>query len=259
MASVRPVDAPGGQRPGVSSSEPLQVGILTRGKPTLGMVLVSLLLQENVSLSVHIVDTAPTPVVKRDEVIFAMRLAFDRGVHCAYEYSKEKYRAFSVGRLTLLESMAGHHISFMDDDIVLASGALAGLASWVAGRGMFGYASPLCKTHGQVADALPGRPNYSPGGIIYQDEPVRRLLLDYYSTTSDVLDARGPAERVWENAFLSELFPALGRVCAVLPECMSYHLDYRDRPTRYAVDERLVAASVARAHQAAQARGIQAS
>jgi len=39
-------------------------------------------------------------------------------------------------------------------------------------------------------------------------------------------DARGPRERVWELEFLTELFPALGRVTEVQHDTVSYHLDY---------------------------------
>lgn len=235
---------------------PLQVGILTRGKPTLGMALVSLIMQEGQPLYVHIVDTSPTPVVKRDDVVFAMRLAFDRGVHCGYEYSKERQRAFSVGRLKLLEALDKPRLVFMDDDIVLAPAALAGLAKWAQARGVFGYVSPVCKNYGEAARPDPERPYYSPGGIMYQDAVVRRLLIDYYSTTVDVLDARPASDKVWENAFLSEVFPALERPCAVLEHCMSYHLDYRERPTRYALDDRLIGHSRALARaMAARARG----
>jgi len=55
---------------------------------------------------------------------------------------------------------------------------------------------------------------------------VRNILLEYYNNNTDVLDARGPRERVWELEFLTELFPALGRVTEVQHETVSYHLDY---------------------------------
>jgi hypothetical protein len=215
------------------------------------MALVSLLLQEGRPLYVHIVDTAPTPVVKRDDVVFAMRLAFDRGVHCGYEYSKEKHRAFSVGRLKLLEALHRPMLVFMDDDIVLSPGALAGLAEWAEARGAFGYVSPVCKNYGETAAPVPGRAHYSPGGIMYQDALVRRLLMDYYATSVDLLDARPAPEKVWENAFLSELFPALERPCATLDHCVSYHLDYRERPNRNVIDDRLINRSVAMARNVA--------
>ena len=56
----------------------VDVGILTRGKPTLGITLSSLLLQDTSQLRIHIVDTGESPVVNRDDVTQAMRLAFDR-------------------------------------------------------------------------------------------------------------------------------------------------------------------------------------
>src|SRR5262249_5035571 len=37
--------------------------------------------------------------------------------------------------------------------------------------------------------------------------------------------AKGPRERVWELAFLTELFPALGRVTEIQNDTVSYHLD----------------------------------
>jgi hypothetical protein len=55
---------------------------------------------------------------------------------------------------------------------------------------------------------------------------VRNILLDYYASTSDVLDVRGPRERVWELVLLTELFPALGRLTEVQRDTVSYHLDY---------------------------------
>ena len=48
-------------------------------------------------LRIWIVDTAEQPVIKRDDVLFALKLAQDRGIRCEYEYSKERQRAFSVG------------------------------------------------------------------------------------------------------------------------------------------------------------------
>ncbi len=232
---------------------PVQVGILTEGKPTLAMVLVGLVLQDSQPVDIYIVDTAESAVIKRDDVVFAMRLAFDRGVHCGYEHIKERNRAFSVGRLRLLEEMSGTLISFMDDDIVLDPSAVKSLYEWAIGAGTFGFVSPVCKNWGDADSHLPGRPHYSPGGLIYQDEMVRRLLSDYYTSTSDVLDARPSGPRLWEKAFLSELFPALGRECQVRPDCLSYHLDYRERPVRYRIDDTLIQDSVAHAREVAAA------
>lgn len=242
-----------GSAPVLAPDEPIQVGILTEGKSTLAMVLVALVLQESVPLDISIVDTAEDAVIKRDDIVFAMRLAFDRGVHCGYERIKERNRRFSVGRLRLLDELTGPLISFMDDDIVLAPSAAHNLYERARQAGTFGFMSPVLKNWGDGDGPLPGRPNYSPGGIIYQDAMVRRLLREYYETTTDVLDARGGPERFWEKAFLSELFPALGRVSEVRPDCLSYHLDYRERPVRYRIDDSLIQASAAHARAVAAA------
>jgi hypothetical protein len=237
----------------LAPDETVQVGILTEGKPTLAMVLVGLVLQESVPLEISIVDTAENAVIKRDDVVFAMRLAFDRGVHCGYERIKERNRRFSVGRLRLLDELKGPLISFMDDDIVLAPSASHNLYAWAQTAGRFGFVSPVTKNWGDADSPSPGRAHYSPGGLIYQDETVRRILQEYYDTTTDVLDARGSSERFWEKAFLSELFPALGRACEVRPDCISYHLDYRERPVRYRIDDEVVRASAAHARAMAAA------
>ena len=235
----------------LAPDETVQVGILTEGKSTLAMVLVGLVLQESVPLDISIVDTAENAVIKRDDVVFAMRLAFDRGVHCGYERIKERNRRFSVGRLRLLDELTGPLISFMDDDIVLAPSAAHNLYERARQAGMFGFISPIIKNWGDADGLMPGRPHYSPGGIIYQDTLVRRLLREYYETTTDVLDVRGGPDRFWEKAFLSELFPALGRTSEVRPDCLSYHLDYRERPVRHRIDDSTVAASAAHARAVA--------
>ena len=240
---------------GPERDEPVQVGILTEGKPTLAMVLVALVLQEDYPVDIYIVDTAESAVIKRDDVVFAMRLAFDRNVRCGYEHIRERNRAFSVGRLRLLDELTGRFISFMDDDIVLAPSAVRNLHDWARRAGTFGFVSPTIKNWGEADSHLPGRPHYSPGGIICQDETVRRVLREYYSTTSDVLDARGSGERLWEKAFLSELFPALGRECQVRPDCLSYHLDYRERPVRYRIDDEIIQASIDHARRMAASAG----
>src|SRR5215213_3179123 len=250
-SSTQPV--PSDSESALAPDQPVQVGILTEGKSTLAMVLVGLVLQESVPLDISIVDTAQNAVIKRDDVVFAMRLAFDRGVHCGYERIKERNRRFSVGRLRLLDELTGPLISFMDDDIVLAPSAAHNLYERARQAGAFGFMSPVCKNWGDAEGPLPGRPNYSPGGIIYQDDVVRRLLRDYYSTTTDVLDVRGGPERYWEKAFLSELFPALGRVSEVRQDCLSYHLDYRERPVRHRIDDSIIGASTAHARAVASA------
>jgi hypothetical protein len=239
--------------PAISPDEPVQVGILTEGKATLAMVIVGLVLQESVPLDIYIVDTAESAVIKRDDVVFAMRLASDRGVYCGYEHIRERNRKFSVGRLRLLDELRGPLISFMDDDIVLAPSASHNLYERARQAGAFGFLSPVLKNWGDADNPLPGRPHYSPGGIIYQDPIVRRVLQEYYQTTTDVLDARGGPDRLWEKAFLSELFPALGRASEVRADCLSYHLDYRERPVRYRVDDGIVQASVSHAQRLAAA------
>src|SRR5215213_7614691 len=110
-----------------AETAPIGVGILTKGKPTLSMVLVSLLLQDGCPLRVHIVDTAPSPVVRRDDVVFALRLAFDRQIVCEYEYSREKERACGGGRQRRLEALANPLLVFMDDDVVLPADTVARL------------------------------------------------------------------------------------------------------------------------------------
>jgi len=235
------------------ADEPVQIGILTEGKSTLAMVIVGLVLQESVPLDIYIVDTAENAVIKRDDVVFAMRLASDRGVYCGYEHIRERNRKFSVGRLRLLDELTGPLISFMDDDIVLAPSATHNLYERSRQAGTFGFFSPVLKNWGDADNPLPGRPHYSPGGIIYQDPLVRNVLREYYQNTTDVLDARGGPDRLWEKAFLSELFPALGRESEIRQDCLSYHLDYRERPVRYRIDDSLVQASVSHARTVAAA------
>lgn len=230
-------------------AEFVDVGILTKGKPTLGMTLVTLLLQESVRIRVHLVDTADKPVIKRDDVLFALKLAQDRGIICEYEYSKERQRAFSAGRLRLLEGLTGPHTSFIDDDIVLPSSTLAGLASTVFGKGEYGYVAPVCVNAGASRGFLADRPHYSPGGLFYQDALVRAILLEYYSETVDVLDARNTPDKVWELAFLTELFPALGRATRVQEGSLSYHLDYHRGMRWELTEERLLARSRAKVNE----------
>ena len=237
----------------LNPDQPVQVGILTEGKATLAMVIVGLVLQESVPLDIYIVDTADSAVIKRDDVVFAMRLASDRGVYCGYEHIRERNRRFSVGRLRLLDELTGPLISFMDDDIVLAPSASHNLYKRARQAGTFGFLSPICKNWGDADLPLPGRPHYSPGGLIYQDGLVRRVLQEYYQTTTDVLDVRGGSDRLWEKAFLPELVPALGRDSEVRSDCLSYHLDYRERPVRYRVDQGVVQASVGHARTMAAA------
>jgi hypothetical protein len=206
----------------------IQVGILTKGRPMLAMVIANLVLQEEHPIEIFIVDTGDQPAIKRQEVMSVLRLAQDRGVRCEYELHRDRQRAFSGGRLKLLENLTGPLLAFMDDDIVLAGTAsMASLARRAAELGpRLGWVAPLCVNAGSARGFLRDRPHYSPGGVFGQDEIVRSILLEYYNNNSDVLDAKGPRERVWELEFLTELFPTLGRVTEVQQETVSYHLDY---------------------------------
>lgn len=223
--------------PSQSGEATIEIGILTKGKPTLSMALVSLLLQENRNIRIHIVDTSESPVIKRDDVVYALRLAFDREISCGYEHSRERRRAFSAGRLKLLQSLTGQHICFMDDDIVMASSTLALMQPVLQANPGYGYVSPFCKNAGFVGGPLAGVPHFSPGGIFYQDSLIRSILLEYYATTTDVLDEKKTPNKVWEIAFLTELFSQLQRKCIVLPSTITYHLDYRERPSNLNWDE----------------------
>jgi Glycosyl transferase family 2 len=207
---------------------PVQVGILTRGRPMLGMVIANLVLQEEQPLEIFIVDTGEQPAIKREDIMSVLRLAQDRRVRCEYELHRDRQRAFSGGRLSLLESLTGPLLAFMDDDIVLANTtAMASLARRAESLGShLGWVAPYCINAGSARGFLRDKPHYSPGGIFAQDEIVRAVLLEYYRNNSDVLDARGPRERVWELEFLTELFPALGRTTEVQHDTVSYHLDY---------------------------------
>jgi DNA-binding transcriptional ArsR family regulator len=215
--------------PAEQSQQPtIQVGILTKGRPMLATVIANLVLQEEHPIEIFIVDTGDQPAIKRVDVMSVLRLAQDRHVRCEYELYRDRNRAFSGGRLKLLEELTGPLIAFMDDDIVLAGmAALASLASRAAELGSsLGWVAPYCVNAGSARGFLKDRPHYSPGGILAQDEIVRNILLEYYNNNTDVLDSRGPRERVWELEFLTELFPALGRVTEVQHETVSYHLDY---------------------------------
>jgi hypothetical protein len=206
----------------------VQVGILTRGRAMLATVIANLVLQEEQPLEIFIVDTGEQPAIKREDVMAVLRLAQDRGVRCEYELHRDRHRAFSSGRLKLLENLTGPRLAFMDDDVVLAgTAALACLGQRATELGpLLGWVAPYCVNAGGSRGFLRDKPHYSPGGIFGQDQVVRNILLEYYNNNSDVLDARGPRERVWELEFLTELFPALGRTTEIQQETVSYHLDY---------------------------------
>ncbi len=221
----------------------IEVGILTKGKPTLGMVLANLLMQDLEGLRILIVDTSDSPVINREDVLFALKLAQDRKIRCDYQRSRDKQRNFSVGRLALLEQLTGPHVCFMDDDVVLPSASLTRMAEWAFARASYGYIAPTCVNAGVSRGFLADRMHYSPGGIFFQDEAVRTILQEYYATTVDVLDTQKTQDKVWELAFLAELFPALGRECAVQSDNVSYHLDYHRGVRWDLMEEKLLVAS----------------
>lgn len=213
----------------------------------LATVIANLVLQDEHPIEIFIVDTGDQPSIKRVDVMSVLRLAQDRRVRCEYEMHRDRQRAFSGGRLKLLENLTGPLIAFMDDDIVLAGmAAIASLARRAEELGpSLGWVAPYCINAGSARGFLKDRPHYSPGGILAQDELVRGILLEYYNNNTDVLDARGPRERVWELEFLTELFPALGRVTEVQHDTVSYHLDYGGS-TRWDLMEEALAATTRR-------------
>lgn len=230
----------------------IEIGILTRGKPTLAMTLTSLLLQQVQDIRIYIVDTSDTPVINRDDVAFALRLAFDRHIACNYEYLREKERAFSTGRLRILEALKGPNLCFMDDDIVLPSPSLARLLDAIQATPMHGFVAPFCQHSPFPPGYASDVPLYTPGAIFRQDEVVRDILLDYYRRSVDVLDRKRSSEKVWEPVFLSRLFPALDRPCEIQEDNVVYHLDYKEPRNWDAFQEQVVARSEDRARELAK-------
>lgn len=227
----------------------LEIGVLTLGKPTLSMALSSLLLQEERRIRIHIVDTSPQPIIDQMEVQCALRLAADREIRCTYEHLRDEKRAFSLGRLALLEALKGPNICFMDDDVVIPSHALAAMLEYMKHHPDYGWLAPFCKNAGTVRTAMTGRPHYSPGGVFRQDRLVRNILLEYYETTVDVLDKQRSRGKVWEIAFLTELFPMLGRQSHLQENNVIFHLDYHERPNWDLLQEDLVRNSRKRAEE----------
>jgi hypothetical protein len=224
----------------VSAGAALEIGILTLGKPTLSMALSSLLLQDEPNIRIHIVDTAPLPIINRPEVQSVLRLAADRNVVCSYEHLQDEQRAFSRGRLALLEALRGPNVCFMDDDIVMPSRALTRMLSYITKHVDYGWLAPYCKNVATARTALAGKMHYSPGGAFRQDKLVRKILLEYYETTVDVLDRRASPKKVWEIAFLTELFPMLNRSTYVQADNVIFHLDFQERPNWDLLREDLV-------------------
>jgi len=227
----------------------LEVGILTKGKPTLGLTLGTLLLQQGIPLRVYVVDTAEKPTIQRDDVLFTLKLAQERGIPCDYEYLPEKDRAFSLGRLKLLEGLSGEHLCFLDDDIALPSGTLFRVAEALAGVEVYGFCAPTCRNSPGAAG------QYVPGSIFYADERVRHILTEYYATTTDLLDRGRSRRSVWEIAFLCELFLALGRPCISQPDNVIYHLDYHEAPHPALFDDDLLIRSRTLARELARKYG----
>lgn len=237
----------------VPTDRPLiEIGILTRGKPTLGIVLANLLLQDFTDIRILIMDTGDEPVTRRDDVLFALKLAADRGIRCDYDRSRDRDRRFTAGKLRLVEELRGPYLCFMDDDVAMPSNVLGRLAALAFSSGSFGYVAPRCVNAGVRHGFLADRPHYAPGGIIYQDDLVRRILLEYYATTRDVLDPGRERNRVWELAFLTELFPALGRPGIVQEDNISYHLDYHQQLNWELLEERLLRATRAKVEELVQ-------
>src|ERR671926_500488 len=129
-----------------AESSPIQIGILTKGRPTLAITIATLVLQEEHPLEIFVVDTGEQPAIKRVDVVSVLRLAQDRGVRCEYELHRDRHRAFSSGRLKLLENLTGPLLAFMDDDIVLAGvSAIASLARRAVELGpQLGWVAPYC-------------------------------------------------------------------------------------------------------------------
>ena len=229
-----------GASPDRGNEAALEIGVLTLGKPTLSMALSSLLLQDEPNIRIHIVDTAPLPIINRPEVQSVLRLASDRNIVCSYEHLRDDQRAFSLGRLALLEALKGPNVCFMDDDIVMPSRALTRLLNYIAKHPEYGWLAPYCKNVATVRTALAGKQHYSPGGVFRQDSVVRNILLEYYDSTVDVLDRRASSKKVWEIAFLTELFPMLNRSTHVQSDNVIFHLDFQERPNWDLLREDLV-------------------
>lgn len=238
---------------GTSADEArIDIGILTKGKPTLGMALTSLLLQEDVRIRIHVVDTSARPVINRDDVRYALRLAGDRRIHCSYEYAGESDRAFSTGKLRLIRVLDATHLCLMDDDVVVPSKALRQLLDTARQYDVYGYVSPFCKNSPNLDGRFGSHPQYSPGALIYQDAVVRQILTEYYQTTVDVLDRRKSDQKVWETAFLTALFDVLDRPRVRQPDLVTYHLDYHENPCWIDEESSVVARSAQVARRLAQ-------
>lgn len=236
-------------RPVAARQTAVEVGILTRGKATLGITLSSLLLQDTTDLRIHIVDNSDTPVVNRDDVALAMRLAFDRQIHCSYERMRDGKRGFSLGRVRLLERLKGPYACLIDDDMALSSSVISSLLHAAESEPQFGCISPSCKNATMPLSSACGQGPYTPGSLMRLDQTLREILLAYYSTTVDLVDAAKASDKVWEVAFLSELFRQLGRPCVQAREAVIYHLDYHEMQNWYLSEGAIVNRSIGLARE----------
>jgi hypothetical protein len=241
LGASQPVRTDGGQ------SGVVNVGILTRGKATLGITLTSLLLQDTSDIRIHILDTSDAPVVNRDDVTLAMRMAFDRQIHCSYERLREKKRGFSLGRVRLLERLSGPYACFVDDDMALSATVLSSMLRKARLlQQPLGCISPVCvNATSPMGESCDGSGRYTPGSLFYLDEPLRELLVKYYSSTTDIVDSAKAGDKVWEVAFLSEIFRQLDRPCLQEPAAVIYHLDYHELQNWYLTEGTIISRSVA--------------
>ncbi|MHB1415577.1 MAG: glycosyltransferase family A protein [Chloroflexota bacterium] len=251
MAELHNDDSMIGWPEGPEPEATVDIGVLTRGKPTLGITLTSLLLQDYCRVRIHIVDISETPVINRDDVTLAMRLAFDRGVHCSYERLSERKKGFSLGRLRLLEMIAGPYVCFVEDDIALSSSVVARLLHAASRQQGFGCISPVSKNPALPFGGRRETPCYVPGSLLYLDDVLGGVLRMYYGSTVDVVDAVRAPDKVWEVAFLGELLRQLGRPPVLEPSAVIYHLDYHDMQNWQLADTSIVRRSIAVAHRLA--------
>lgn len=236
---------------GVSSAS-IEVGILTRGKATLGIALTSVLLQDVPGVRVHIVDTSDSPVVNRDDVTLAMRLAFDRNIYCSYERLRDRKRGFSLGRLRLLEVLSGELVCFIDDDMAFGASMMRQLLAVAAGQqGTFGCIRPICRNATLPLGVAEDACHYTPGSLLHLDGALRQALAAYYESTVDVVDPVKSEDKVWEVAFLGELLHRLGRPCLSAPEAVIYHLDHHELRNWSVADGGIIRRSVNLARQLA--------
>jgi hypothetical protein len=234
----------------------IEVGLLTRGKATLAMVLISLLTQDTDQLRLHIVDTGTQPAISRDDVRFALRLAVDRGIRYNYEYVRPHPRSFSDGRRRLVEALSGELLALCDDDIVFPSSWASRLARAAAEEADWGFLAPVCVNSRIPPDVFEGGAHFTPDGLLRQDASMRAALLRYYAGTPDLLDRVSATRKAWEIAALSELVAASGRRLVHLPDLVTYHLDY-DSPVDFsAAEERVVAFSRRAAREAVAATQV---